>query len=83
MLFAGLAITVAVLAGIYAAAAAMATTMAATFTTDEATWRAQIVELAPAATPASAGHGREFVAERNSLGMGSVRWQTDATDIPL
>lgn len=83
LLFAGLAITLALLAGVYATAAALATTMAATFNTDETTWQAHIVEFAPAATPDSAGRGSGSAAERTSLGMGSVRWQTDATDIPL
>ena len=76
MLSAGLAIALALLAGVYATAAALAATMAATFSADDTTWQAHIVEFAPAATAASAVDGS--AAERNSLGMGSVRWQTDA-----
>lgn len=83
MLLAALAITVAVAAGIYVAAAALARTMAATFATRLATSHAQIVSSAPLASPASAGHGGRSVAERNSLGMRSVRWRTDATDVSL
>jgi len=77
MLLAALAIATAGLAGIYMAAAALAAAMAATISTAETAWRSTADESAPAATQASSAHDRRAVAERNSLGLRSVRWQTD------
>ena len=53
MLLAGLSFAVATLAGTYAAAAAMATTMAATFIPQEMAWRPRVAESVGAATRAN------------------------------
>ncbi len=82
-LLTGLAIAVTVPAGIYAAAAALATTLASTFATEESDWRAPMIEFAPAASPVVVSHADELIAERNSLGMRTGRRHADAMDIAL
>jgi hypothetical protein len=83
MLLAGLAMVGTVPVGIYAAARALATALASTFTTAEPDSRAQIIEFAPAVTPVVVSHGGAHMAERNSLGMRTGRWRADAVDIAL
>ena len=70
-------------AGIYAAAATLAATLASTFKTEDTDWRAQIIEFVPDASPVVVRHDGRLIAERNSLGMRTGQWQADAADIRL
>jgi len=76
-LLAGLAIVAASLAGIYVAAAWLAAALAATIRVAEPASRSNADASAPATSSSSVPHDISAVAERNSLGLRSVRWQTD------